>query len=230
MSTLNFNKVSQGSSLNFSKDLGLDFSKGLGGNIMINLNWETNQSVDIDLALAVIAGGNTAPVVVEKVEKAGFFSKLVGGKDKVTTETLPANGRTLKSFPHCFSKSCAKGDGIIHHGDDTTGAWSDGEFIEIDPSKIGADVMELIPSILSYSRHQLNSLKSADLKVYIGTKNKVVTPLFQADLTNLKSGDLSAQFGKLVRDGASWTWTTDIKTTTTGGGAGFGVLKTLALQ
>ena len=225
MSQLNFAKVNQGSSLNFVKDLGLDFSKGIGGNIMINLNWVTNQSVDIDLALAVIQGGSEASTPTTTVKKAGILSKLFGGKDKVET----VSDRTkLKSFPHCFQLGAGSGDGITHHGDDTSGAWSDGEFIEIDVSKIGADVIELIPSILSYSNHSLKSLDSADLKVYIGTTKKVVTPLFEVDLTNLSSSAKGAQFGKLIREGDSWVWTTDVKTTTIGGNVGFNALKALA--
>lgn len=219
MSTLNFQKASQGSSLNFTKDLGLDFSKSLGGNIMINLNWGTNaatRSVDIDLALAVIQ-------TTTEVKKAGFMSKLFGGKDSEA-------GRKVKGFVHCFDKVCSRGDGIIHHGDDTTGAWSDGEFIEIDPTKIGADVQELLPSILSYSNHRLKDLPFAHMKVYIGTKNSVVKPLFEVDLTNLNSSDKGAQFGKLVRSGDSWEWTTDIKKTSIAGSSGFRALKELALK
>lgn len=225
MSALNFQKAAQGSSLNFTKDLGLDFSKSLGGNIMINLNWGTNnatRSVDIDLALALVNVG-----AASQVKKPGLFGKLIGRKDEVVVNT---NARSVKSFVHCFSRDCANGDGITHHGDDTTGAWSDGEFIEIDPTKIGSDVNELLPSILSFSGHRLKDLPFAHMKVYIGTKNVVSKPLFEVDLTNLSSGDMGAQFGKLVRTEDGWEWTTDIKKTSVSGGRGFHALKELAAK
>ncbi|CAL9963548.1 hypothetical protein VPHD148_0079 [Vibrio phage D148] len=233
MSTLNFQKATQGSSLNFSKDLGLDFSKGLGGNIMINLNWGTNErtrSVDIDLALAVVAGAKQNPTVSTEVKKAGFFGKLIGKKDETITTTTPAAGKSVKTLVHCFDKTGARGDGIIHHGDDTSGSWADGEFIEIDVTKIGNSIQELIPSILSYSGHELSDLPFAHMKVYVGSKNAVVKPLFEVDLTNLQRGDMGAQFGKLVRSGDSWEWTTDIKKTNVAGSRGFKALKELAIK
>lgn len=213
MSTLNFQKATQGSSLNFQKDMGVDITNS---NLVINVNW--GGRADLDSCLALISGNSTTPA------KKGFFSKLLGGG----SSSGPGN---LKSFTHCFGLSAGRGDGVKHHGDDTTGSWSDGEFIEIDMSKLGSDVTEIIPSVLSYDGTDMSNLPHAKMMVYLGTKNSVSKPLFEVDLTGMSNSTRGAQFGKLVKNSAGeWVWTTDVKYTTTSGSSGFNKLKELAAK
>ena len=115
-------------------------------------------------------------------------------------------------------------------GDDTAGSWTDGEFIQIDVTKLPANITTLIPSILSYSGHALKDLEFAYMKVYAGTAKNLERPLFEVDLKDLDVGVMSAQFGRLVRDGASWKWTTDLKYGSTRGSNGFTQLKKMAVN
>lgn len=216
MSQLDFTKAESGTSLNFSKDLGVDMSNA---NIVINIDWGKigGRSVDLDSCLALIAGGNS-----QEAPKKGFLSKIFGGGG--------SNSSTLKSFTYCFGQSNGRGDGVTHHGDDTTGSWSNGEFIEINTSKLGADVTEIIPSVLAYSNTDMSSLPFAHMRVYVGTKTKVEKPLFEVDLTDMSRSVRGAQFGKLVKNSdGEWVWTTDVKYTTVSGSSGFDKLKEVAV-
>lgn len=215
MTQLNFTKASAGTSLNFAKDLGVDMSNS---NIVINIDWGNlnGRSVDLDSCLAVITRSTSEPV------KKGFFAKLLGGNESSNSK--------LKSFVHCFDLHSGATDGIKHHGDDTTGSWSGGEFIEINTSKLGNDVLELIPSVLAYSNVNMSELPFAHMRVYVGTKSRVDQPLFEVDLTGMSSSVRGAQFGKLVKnDSGEWIWTTDVKYTSTSGSSGFTKLKELAV-
>ena len=210
--TLNFAKATQGTTLNFSKDLGVDMSNV---NIVLNVNWTANLSVDLDSCLALVSGESSG-------SKPGFLSKLFGAK---------SDSSNVKAFVHTFDRRCGDNDGVKFHGDDLTGGWASGEFIEIDTSKLGDDVTEIIPSVLAYSNVALNSLDSAGMRVYIGTPTKVVKPLFEVDLTDMSSSVRGAQFGKLVKNSAGeWEWITDIKYTNTSGSSGFRKLKDIAGQ
>lgn len=208
MSQLNFSKVAQGSSLNFAKDLSVDISSS---NLVINIDWGKldGRSVDLDSCLALVSAGSAKP---------GLLGRMFGGSSDP------------KAFVHCFDKSCGANDGVYHHGDDTTGSWAGGEFIEVDMSKLGSDIAAIIPSVLSYSNTDMSRLPFAHMKVYIGTKAKVEKPLFEVDLTGMNSSVRGAQFGKLVKNSdGEWVWTTDVKYTSTSGSSGFTKLKQLAV-
>jgi len=201
--SLDFAKQTQGSSLDFSKDLGVDLSKS---NIIINLNWGVpagRSSVDLDSNLATIVGGQKVMVEKKTGGILGFGSKTVTVEEE--------RGKRLKGYAYYGNKDACRSDGVKHHGDDLTGASAEGEFIEIDGSKIGADVTELVPSLASFSGDDFSSLPFAYMRVYVGTTTKIEKPLFEVDLTDVKRGTRSAIFGKLVRDGQSWKWVTDTR-------------------
>lgn len=211
---ISFDKVEQGQSLSFEKGSSTEIK-----NITINLNWgkyKPNPSarVDIDLALAMLTG-ETNEV------KKGFFKNLLGGS---------SSSSNLAHFVHCFDRFCAQRIGTEHMGDDTSGSWTEGEFIEIDVTKLPSNITSLIPSILSYSGHALKDLEFAYMKVYAGTAENLERPLFEVDLKNLDASVMSAQFGRLVRNGASWKWTTDLKYGDTRGTGGFTQLKKMAVN
>lgn len=199
MSTLNFNKVSEGSTLNFTKDRNIDL--GSAGNIMINLNWGVPAgagSVDLDSSLTLISSGAAA------APSTGLLGRMFGAAKAAVV------GKGISAFVHCFDKSCGKG--VKHHGDDRTGSWASGEFIEIDATKLESNICEIVPGILSYSGHDMSTLPFAHVRVYLGTKDRVDVPLFEADLKAVPRGTMGAVFGKLTKNEAGeWSWTTQQK-------------------
>ena len=187
---LNFTKVEQSEVLSFDKS---DFENLGEDKLMININWgaSNGRSVDLDTNLAVIA-----EMERESNGFLGFF------KNKSVE-------RACEHFIYYANRFGASNAGIVHKGDDMTGCWSDGEFIEIDLGKVPTD-LELVPSVVSYSGDDISGLPFAHMRVYIGTAERVSKPLFEVDLTGVKRGTRSAIFGKLFNEGGEWKWKTNI--------------------
>lgn len=181
--SLNFTKVETNQTLNFAKD----FGEAVTGVISGNLNWGkiNGRSVDLDSILVMKSSGQ--PVAAQTtVKKAGFISKLFGGKDEVVTTPASNGGRPGIKDTIYFGN--LKGQGVKHHGDDLTGAWAKGEYIEVDLNALPSDVDELVFSVISFSGHNFADLPFASFELFTGTPNRQGRGLISYELTEFSRG------------------------------------------
>lgn len=189
MSQLDFTKAEVGTSLNFSKDLGVTASENV---LTFNGDWGmiNGRSVDLDVVLVLKdTSGNTS------TKPAGFFKSLLGGKTSSSSTIVDTYYTRLLGGKET-------GPGIKHHGDDTTGSSAGGEFIEVDTNKLPSNVNELVFSIFSFSGHAFGDLPFASVKVHTGTPTAPGRGLVSMDLTGFKSSTKAIAVAKFTKNSA----------------------------
>ena len=195
MSKFNFTKIQTGQQFNFSKDYGVSATT----TISFNLNWGMigNEAVDLD-AFLVLEQRNGKPEII-KGKKASWLSKLFGGKDE------PDTVRGGSAFVDTVSFRKLQTAGVLHHGDDTTGAWSDGEFIEINLGSLDPRVNTLTFAVLSFSGHKFKDIPFAEIKVFTGKPDDPRRPLVEHCLKQFSANTQTVVLGQMVRK-ADGTW------------------------
>lgn len=196
MRKLDFNKMEVGQSLNFSKDFGTPVE----GKVTFNLNWGKigSQSVDLDSILVMESRNGVQP---QRVKRPLTFWQKVGkflGLSINETYDILASINTLGAETVYFGNLRAQG--VIHHGDDLTGASAEGEFIEIDLDKLHPGIDTLTLSVLSFSGHNFNKLPFADIKVFTGTPTSPKRGLVSHGLTSFSHGTRTVFLAQLKRD------------------------------
>lgn len=200
MSALNFQKVTPGTTLNLSKD----FGNAVSGILTFNLNWGmiNNRAVDLDAILVTKSGGVSGGVTNTVTKKPGFFKKLLGAKDEVTTEVELAIKAGVKDTFYFGNKH---GVGVKHHGDDLTGADAEGEYIEVNLDKLPSDVTELVFSVISFSGHSFADLPFASIEVFTGSPNSQGRGLVSMELTGFQRDTKSLVLAKVSKN-ANGEW------------------------
>lgn len=198
--SLDFTKVTTGQTLNFAKDFGKSVT---GGVISFNLNWGkiNGRSVDLDAYCITKSSGGEKTVTRQVVqEKAGFLSKMFGGKDTVSevTETV----RSTAGIKEQIYFGNLNSTGIKHHGDDLTGAWAKGEYIEVNLDKLPAAIDELVFGVSSFSGHSFSDLPFASIEVFTGTPKRQEEGLVSYELKEFDRGVMSAVLAVLKRNSA----------------------------
>ena len=191
---MDFRKVSTGTTLDFAKDLDTNNLE----TISFNLNWGKykGQAVDLD---AFLITENTSDTTVTATQEPGFFAKLFGAKSKVIKMLQP---RDIVYYGRLQAQ------GIKHHGDDTTGAWSEGEFIEVDLARLPPEVDRLTFAILSFSGHRFSDLPFASIRVFTGTPSSPQRGLLEHELTSFKRSTKTIVMARLDKIAGEWKVTT----------------------
>lgn len=184
---MNFEKVTPGQTLNFAKDFGTSIS----GVLSFNLNWGQINGAAVDLDAILVTKSSGKPV--EAVKKAGFMSKLFGGKDEVSTQA---------GIDKTYYFGNKTGAGVKHQGDDRTGAEDKGEYIEVDLSKLPPHVDELVFSVISFSNHNFSDLPFASIEVFTGSPGKPGRGLVSMELTEFKRSTKAVVLAKVKRNTA----------------------------
>ena len=206
MAALDFSKMEVGQKLNFAKDFGTPVE----GKVSFNLNWGKigNQSVDLDSILVMESRNGAKPFRVKRPltmwqRVCKFFGMLINDTYDVITDGHRARTETVY-----FGNLHAQG--VIHHGDDRTGAWAKGEFIEIDLDKLHPSIDTLTLSVLSFSGHDFSKLPFAEIKVFTGTPTSPKRGLVSHSLKNFSFGTRSVFLAQLTRD-SEGNWTIEAK-------------------
>ena len=195
----NFTKVETNQTFNFSKEYGVT-----GGIVSFNLNWPEHrgQAVDLDAFLVMENRDGTTETIPGK--KYGWFSKTFLGK--VDT---PDTHRQVGGFKDTIYFRKLHGRGVIHHGDDTTGAWADGEFIEVDLDNIPPYVNTLTFAVLSFSGHKFSDLDYASIKVFTGKPNAPQRALMEHCLKSFSRSTQTVVLAQMKKNSAGeWELTT----------------------
>lgn len=203
-SQLNFQKIQTGQTLNFSKDFGAK----IDGIISFNLNWGQINGMAVDLDAFLVMEHRGHPQQVQQAQQEfpkakSFWERM---KDIITCgeeEPRSVSGLTNQSNTIYFGNKVAKG--VIHHGDDRTGAWSKGEFIEIDLNKIPEHIDTLTFSVLSFSGHSFGSLPFASIKVFTGKPNQPQRGLVEHELTRFNSSTMTVVIARMMKINGEWT-------------------------
>ena len=195
---LNFQKAVVGQSLNFSKD----FGDKVSGVVSFNLNWGkfNGQSVDLD-AFLVMENRNNYPIInAQTVTKPkSLCDKLLNLFGLYTPRTIDLiRNPALRTETVYFGNPNAQG--VIHHGDDRTGAWSEGEFIEINLDHLHPSVDTLTFSVLSYSGHRFSDLPFASIKVFTGTPTRPIKGLVGHELLSFKSTTKTVVMAQMTKN------------------------------
>lgn len=211
---LNFNKVSVGQSINFSKD----FTTPVTGKISFNLNWGkiNNQPVDLDSILVMESrkGINNTIKVKRPLTTLQKILKFLGFKINEVFDQVKSKDTSTKVVYFGNLQS----QGVIHHGDDRTGAWAKGEFIEVDLDNLNPNIDTLTFVVLSFSKHDFSSLPFAEIKVSKGTPSNPIEGLVEHNLTNFNKGTRNIVLAQLVRnDQNEWVLTAMSKESTDNG-------------
>ena len=158
------------------------------GKVSFNVNWGkiNGHSVDLDSILVMECRNGIQPA--NRVPRPLTFWQRVGR----------AIGLRINETYDMISDTNTRGDtiyfgnlrskGVLHHGDDRTGAWAKGEFIEIDLDHLNPNVDTLTFTVLSFSGHSFSQLPFAEMKVCTGSPNRPVKGLVHHELTKFKPG------------------------------------------
>lgn len=200
---LDFNKVTTGQSLNFSKD----FGDKITGKVSFNLNWGMigGRPVDLDSIVVMESRGGIQSIQQRIPKPLTFWQKVaraLGFKINQTYDIL-SSGSTDTSTKTVYFGNLTE-QGVYHHGDDRTGAWSEGEFIEIDLDNLDPNVDTLTFTVLSFSGHDFYSLPFAEMKVFTGSPNRPVKGLVHHNLTQFKRGTRTVVLAQMKKVNGEW--------------------------
>lgn len=196
---LNFTKVETGQSLNFAKD----FGDKIEGVVSFNLNWGTDngQAVDLD---SILVMERRTKVAIPSEPKLGFWGKTAKffGLSSAPEEIAPQRSLTEVIY---FGNRRTKG--VVHHGDDRTGAFSEGEFIEIDLNQLDPSINVLTFSVLSFSGHSFGKLPFAEMKVFTGKPNQPKKGLVHHSLKEFKNSTMTVVLAQMKKIDNEWIMT-----------------------
>lgn len=192
---MNFNKVTTGTSLNFSKD----FGSAIKGTVSFNLNWGmiNNRPVDLDAFLVMESRGVTTQS--EPIKKESIGSKLknfLGLKINETINMVGSNNSKANTIYFGNKRTV----GVLHHGDDLTGANAKGEFIEVDLSKLPVEIDTLTFAVLSYSGHNFSELPFAVIKLHEGSPVNPIRGLVEHELTKFNKSTKTLVLAQLRKN------------------------------
>ncbi len=194
---LDFRKVEPNTTLNFAKD----FGEPVTGKVCFNLNWgkKNGQAVDLDAIAVFEKRGGLKPQFV-KNKPTGIFAKMkaaIGGEP--TPEAIRYNQPvTTISFKNLECR------GVLHHGDDLTGAWAKGEYIEVDLNRIDPAIDTITFTVLSYSGHRFCDLPFASIEVFTGTPQQQKRGLISMELTRFKTDTRTVAMARLTKVNGEW--------------------------
>lgn len=194
---LDFKKVDTGTTLNFTKD----FGEIVSGKVTFNLNWGkiNGRSVDLDAFLVMEARDRTpkqpqvVPVEPSTVDR---LKSMFGMKLTKTIDLVASSDFNTKTVYYGNLQE----RGVVHHGDDLTGAWAKGEYIEVDLDKLNPNIDTLTFSVLSFSGHRFCDLPFASIQVFRGTPKQQILGLIEHELTQFKPDTKTVVMAQLKRN------------------------------
>ncbi|WP_291425966.1 TerD family protein [Deinococcus sp.] len=120
---------------------------------------------------------------------------------------LNASGKVRSDSDFIFYNNKASSDGsVIHNGDNTTGAGEgDDETVEIDLSKVPADVDKIAVCVTIHEAETRSQNFGQVSKAYIRVLNKAGgAEIARYDLSEDASTDTAMIFGEIYRHGSDW--------------------------
>ncbi len=190
---LDFRKAEVGTAINFAKDLDEPVLEGV---ITFNLNWGkvNGQSVDLD-AVARFEARNPSPDHRARTCLGRIKENLFGREPERKYQDVTIYYGNLGT------------QGVLHHGDDLTGSWAKGEYIEIDLGKIDPRIDTITLGVLSYSGHAFNTLPFASISVFTGPPTAPRRGVVETELVNFESRTKSVVMAQLKRNSmGEWTF------------------------
>jgi tellurium resistance protein TerZ len=164
-----------------------------------------SRPVDLDSILVMESRGGAVTPNQRVPRPLTFWQKVARffGLSINQTYDIISTGHTDTSTKTVYFGNLTE-QGVYHHGDDRTGAWSSGEFIEIDLDKLDPNVDTLTFTVLSFSGHDFHSLPFAEMKVFTGSPSRPVKGLVHHNLTDFKRGTRTVVLAQMKKVNGEW--------------------------
>lgn len=196
--------------INLQKGGRINLSKEASGmsRVRLGLSWDANafdSGDDFDLDVSIFAnrlrnipGGEPAMKLVDDAHFVFYNSEIRTLDDKTASAQTGAYPRPGKPCSPCL--------GIIHSGDNTTGAGAgDDESVNIDFNRINPAIEEIAIVVTIHDaaarKQNFGQVSNARIKLYDEDTGEVVA---KYDLDDDFSSETAVQFGSLYRKDGSW--------------------------
>lgn len=167
------------------------------------------------MAVSLSKGGNVslskeAPGLTAIVVGLGWDPRATDGQQfdlDASAFILKADGKVRADSDFIFYNNKTSSDGsVVHQGDNTTGQGDgDDESVEIDLSKVPAEVDKIAVTVTIHEADTRNQNFGQVSKAYIRVMNKNGgAEIARYDLSEDASTDTAMIFGEIYRNGADW--------------------------